>query len=154
MNHAFLVGELVYLRALERADLSGPMFDWAHDPGVTHFMYLGWVPNTLEALDREFALLTENGTAGLLQISAHPSNLVFAIVDKKTDIHIGNAGLFGINWVTGVAEFRAIMGDTQYWGGGYAIEAYRLILTYAFDRLNFPRIEEELGLTMHAQLSF
>ena len=32
------------------------------------------------------------------------------------------------------------MGDTQYWGGGYAIEAYRLILTYAFDRLNLRRI--------------
>ena len=140
MLHPFLVGEKVYLRALERGDLSGPMFDWAHNPDVTQYMYMGWVPNTVEGLEREYNLLTGHNTASLLQVPEHPENIVFAVVDKRTDAHIGNAGLFGINWVMRVAELRQIIGKPECWGGGYAFEAYRLILKYAFDRLNLRRV--------------
>ncbi|HEV2495924.1 MAG TPA: GNAT family protein [Terriglobia bacterium] len=140
MHHPFLIGEKVYLRAVERTDLTGPMFDWAHDPEVTEYMLMGFVPNTVEALEREFSVLTENGTAGLLQLPEHPSNIVLAIVDRRTDVHIGNIGLFGINWLMRVAEIRHVVGNRQYWGGGYGFESYRLILHYAFDRLNLRRI--------------
>ncbi|MGA8028092.1 MAG: GNAT family protein [Bryobacteraceae bacterium] len=139
MHNPFLVGEKVYLRALERGDLSGPMFDWANDPDVTQYMYMGWVPNTPEALEREFNLLRADGTAGLLQLHEHPTTIIFAAVDKQTDVHIGNVGLFDISWVMRVGELRAIIGDRQHWGG-FATDAYKLILKYAFDRLNLRRI--------------
>jgi RimJ/RimL family protein N-acetyltransferase len=140
MHHPFLIGEKVYLRALERDDLTGPMFDWAHDPEVTEYMVMGFVPNTVGALEREFSVLTENGTAGLLQLPENPTNIVFAIVDRQTDTHIGNIGLFGINWLNRVAEVRGILGNRNYWGGGYGLEAYRLTVSYGFDRLNLRRI--------------
>ncbi|HKS96082.1 MAG TPA: GNAT family protein [Terriglobia bacterium] len=140
MHHPFLIGKKVYLRALERGDLTGPMFDWAHDPEVTEYMVMGFVPNTLEALEREFSVLTENGTAGLLQLSEHPENIVLAIIDRQTDTHIGNIGLFGINWLMRVAEIRHVVGNRQYWGGGYAFETYRLFIPYVFDRLNLRRL--------------
>ena len=140
MGHPFLQGEKVYLRALERADLQGPMFDWAHDPRINEFMYMGWVPNTVEAMEREFQELTRNGTASLLQLPEHPSDLMFAVVAKQSDVHIGQVGLFGINWVMRVAELRIVIGDPRYWGGGLAAESYRLILKYGFDRLNLRRI--------------
>jgi RimJ/RimL family protein N-acetyltransferase len=140
MHHPFLIGEKVYLRALERTDLTGPMFDWAHDPEVTEYMVMGFVPNTVEALEREFSALTKNGTAGLLQLPEHPANIILAIIDRQTDTHIGNIGLFGINWLMRIAEIRHLLGNRQYWGGGYALESYRLFIHYAFDRLNLRRI--------------
>jgi len=140
MHHPFLLGDKIYLRALEPGDLTGPMFDWAHDPEVTEYMVMGFVPNTTAALEREFTMLSENGTASLLQLPEHPANIVFAIVDRQTDNHIGNIGLFGISWLNRVAEVRGILGNRNFWGGGYGFEAYRLTISYAFDRLNLRRI--------------
>ena len=140
MYHPYLVGEKVYLRALERGDLSGNMFQWANDPEVTRFMHMGAFPNTIEALEHEYEVLMEIKTAGLLQLPNCPSNVVFAIIDKGNDYHIGNLGLFGINWIQRVAEFRVIIGEKDYRGGGYAFESYCLAIKYAFDRLNLRRL--------------
>lgn len=137
--HPYAVGYKVYLRALERADLAGNMLQWTNDARVTHFMYMGTFPNTLEALEYEFDLLMNAKTGGLLQAPNFPTNVVFAVVEKASDLHIGNVGLFGINWVMRVAEFRAIIGEPKYWGGGYSLEAYRLAIEYGFDRLNLRR---------------
>jgi RimJ/RimL family protein N-acetyltransferase len=140
MRNAYLVGDKVYLRALERGDLRGPMFQWANDPEVTRYMYMGVVPNTIETLEHEYELLREGGTAGLLQLSNAPKNVVYAVVAIETDVHIGNVGLFGIDWIMRVAEFRNVIGDRDYWGRGHGFEAYRLVIGYAFDRLNLRRL--------------
>ena len=140
MYHPYLVGDKVYLRSLEREDLKGNMFQWANDPEVTHFMYMGTFPNTIEALEHEYEVLMGAKTAGLLQLPSYPTDVVFAVIDKESDSHIGNAGFFGINWITRAAEFRAIIGEKAYWGGGYAFETYCLAIEYAFDRLNLRRL--------------
>ena len=140
MYHPYLVGDRVYLRALERKDLAGNMFQWANDPEVMHFMYMGTFPNTIEALEHEYEVLIGAKTAGLLQLPNYPRNVVFAIVDEESDSHIGNVGFFGINWITRVGEIRAIIGEKECWGGGYIFEAYRLAIQYAFDRLNLRRL--------------
>jgi [ribosomal protein S5]-alanine N-acetyltransferase len=138
--NAYLEGENVYLRALERADLSGNMFRWANDPEVTKYMMMGVVPNTIEALEAEYDALRERGTAGLMQFANPPENVVFAVCDRGTDKHIGNVGIFGINWIVRTGEFRAIIGEKDFWGGGYGFEAYRLCIGWAFDRLNLRRL--------------
>ncbi len=140
MYRPYLVGEKVYLRALEREDLSGNMFQWANDPETTYYMYMGTVPNTMEALEREYELMTSSGTGSLLQLPCNPTNVVFAVVDKETDVHVGNVGFYNISWLYRTAEFRSIIGEKAYWGGGYAPEAYCLALAYAFDRLNLRKV--------------
>lgn len=140
MNHPFIVGDTVYLRGLERSDLSGKMFQWANDSEVTQYMYMGTFPNTIDGLDREYDILIGNTPAGLIQAPGNPSHVALAIIDKKDDLHIGNVGLYNISWLTGVAEVRIIIGEKSHWGGGFATEAYTLILRYAFDRLNLRRI--------------
>ncbi len=129
MYHPFIVGKKLYLRGLERADLSKNMFQWANDPEVTHFMFMGLKPNTMEALEAEYDTLIKS-----------EKDIVFAIVDKKTGQHIGNAGLYVINWVSRSAEYRIIIGEKKFWGKGYGQEAASLILRYGFDKLNLNRI--------------
>ena len=138
MHNPYLVGKRVYLRALERTDLAGPMFQWANDPTITHFTLMGWVPNTMEALEREFDELQLPGN--LTQRYRLLDDIIFAIIDKKADEHIGNVGLFDINWLFRTAELRAVIGDMEFWGGNRTTEAYRLVLGYAFNRLNLRRI--------------
>jgi len=138
--HPYLIGEKVYLRGLERQDLSGNMFQWANDPEVTQFMHMGDFPNSIEALEHEYDVLMGIKTAGLLQLPNYPNNVVFAIIDKESDKHIGNIGLFSIDWIQHIADLRAVIGEKDYRGGGYAFESYCLTIRYAFNRLNLRRI--------------
>jgi RimJ/RimL family protein N-acetyltransferase len=129
MKHPFIVGKKLYLRGLERADLAKNMFQWANDAEVTHYMFMGAKPNTMEALEGEFEALIKS-----------EKDVVFAIVDKKTDTHIGNAGLYAINWISRSAEYRIIIGEKNFWSKGYGQETANLILRYGFDKLNLNKV--------------
>jgi RimJ/RimL family protein N-acetyltransferase len=67
-------------------------------------------------------------------------DIVFAIVDKKTNEHIGNAGLYTINWLYRSAEYRIIIGEKKYWNKGYGAEAAGLIIDYGFNKLNLNKV--------------
>ena len=125
MYHPFIEGEKIYLRGLERSDLTWNMFQWANDAEVTHYMIMGAMPNTVEQLEEEYE-----------QLSKSDKDVVFAIVDKKSDTHIGNAGLYLINYISRVGEFRIIVGEKEYWNKGYGTEATKLTVDYGFERLN------------------
>ncbi|MCX8175513.1 MAG: GNAT family N-acetyltransferase [Candidatus Micrarchaeota archaeon] len=129
MYHPFIVGEKVYLRGLEKKDLEGPYFQWANDPEVTKYMFMGLKPNYLELLLEEYEKSIRSN-----------NEVVFLVVDKKTDKPIGSTGLYMINWNARSAEYRIVIGEKQYWGRGYGTEVAKLILAYAFDKLNLNKI--------------
>ena len=129
MRNPFLVGKKIYLRGLTRTDLSGPMFQWANDPEVTHFMFMGWRPNTEEGLQKEYDAAISGDT-----------NVLFAICDKKTDLHIGNAGLHDIRWISRSAEYRIIIGNQKFWNKGVGQETAKLLTAYGFSKLNLNKI--------------
>lgn len=129
MHHPFIIGEKVYLRALEKNDLVGNMFQWANDSGVTHYMFMGAVPNTMERLEEEYEQLLNS-----------KNDVVLAAIDQKTDIHIGNVGLYVINWINRSAEFRIIIGEKEYWNKGYGSELTKLTVTYGYEKLNLNKI--------------
>jgi ribosomal-protein-alanine N-acetyltransferase len=98
-------------------------------------------PNTTEGLEYEYEqLASERRTAGLTQSAAYPSMLVFAVIAPEGEQHIGNVGLFSLNWIMRTAEVRVVIGEKDFRGRGYAAEAYRLVISYAFDRLNMRRL--------------
>ena len=138
---AFLAGSRIFLRPLEREDLIGNMRRWANDPEITGFMSMGTFPNTVEGLEYEYAqLVADRHTAGLLQNPQSPSNLVFAVITRDGNQHVGNVGLYSLNWIMRTAEVRVLLGEKEFRGRGYAGEAYRLVIEYAFDRLNMRRL--------------
>jgi len=129
MKACFIKGNKLYLRGLFKEDLRGNMFHWANDPEVTHYMYMGLRPNNLELMEEEYHQLIHS-----------EKDVVFAIIDKKNDVHIGNAGLYAVNWVARCAEYRIVIGEKKYQNKGYGTEATKLVVRYAFDKLNLNKV--------------
>jgi ribosomal-protein-alanine N-acetyltransferase len=126
----FISGNLVYLRPLSREDLSGPYSAWMNDPEVTCYMESGIFPSTADDLEKFFR-----------DITGSRNQVILAVADKKTDQHIGNVKLGPIDWVHRRAHFGILIGEKKFWGKGVGAEATRLIVEYAFGRLNLNRVD-------------
>ncbi len=129
LHHPFLVGDKVYLRGLERSDITGNWLQWFNDKEVTRYMVNGALPNSVESQTSFYEHVVN---------SSH--DLVLAICDKATGAHIGNTGLHRIDWINRMAEFGIVIGEKAFWGQGYGGQATRLIVAHGFRRLNLHKI--------------
>lgn len=129
MRNLFLEGRRIYLRALEKEDLSGRFFNWANDKEVTRFLFMGVFPNILENLQDWFEELRKSN-----------KDIVFMVIDKKNKREIGFCGFHEIRWLHRSAEYRVFIGEKNYWDKGYGREATILMLRYGFELLNFNRV--------------
>lgn len=59
---------------------------------------------------------------------------------KKDHTYIGNVGIVNIDWVNHHAEITYFIGE-EYWGQGYATEAVRAMIRFAFQELGLERIQ-------------
>ncbi|MDO8265153.1 MAG: GNAT family protein [Candidatus Parcubacteria bacterium] len=134
MKNAFLTGKTVYLRCIEREDIIADYLRWANDEEVTHYMVLGLKPTNKEMMETEYEKMIADDT-----------QITFAIVDKKTNKHIGNTGLYSISWIPRSAEVRIIIGEKSFWGKGAGTEAISLLIEYGFEKLNLEKLW--LGVT-------
>jgi RimJ/RimL family protein N-acetyltransferase len=135
-HKAFLGGDKVYLRPLERADLNDTYLGWLNDSEVTRYLETGSFPSTMQDLEKFYEGVTGSRT-----------EVIFAIVDRKSHRHIGNAKLGPINWVHRRALFGILIGEKDFWGKGIGEEVTRLMVEYGFLRLNLNRI----GLAVFAE---
>lgn len=132
----FLESDRLYLRAIEEGDLSAAQ-RWVNDPETRRFL------GRVTPLD---AIAERNWHQGRSR-SAHPGDIVFAVVLKEGDRYIGNIGLHGIDWINGVATTGAVIGEADCRNRGYGTEAKMLVLKYAFDELRLERIESKVLAT-------
>jgi RimJ/RimL family protein N-acetyltransferase len=130
MKNAMQVGTLVYLRPLERADLTDRYLGWLNDPEVNRFLDAGIFPYTFDELESFYQ-----------HVVGARDQVLCAVVDQASDQHIGNVKLGPIVWVHRRATFSILIGDKSFWGKGYGTEATRLMVQYGFARLNLHRIE-------------
>lgn len=104
---------------------------------------MGWV-NDYEVTKYLVGLLfpvTEGDLEGYLsRFEDSKSNFAFAIIDKESDVHIGNVTLNHINWIHRTADTGIMIGDKSFWGNGYASEAWALVVDYAFNRLGLRKL--------------
>ncbi len=129
MYHPFLEGKRIYLRGLERNDLSGRFFQWANDEEVTRFLFMGVNPNVLENLEEWFD-----------EVRKSEKDIVLMVVDKESDREIGYCGFHEIRWLHRSAEYRVFIGEENFRGKKYGQEVTKLMLRYGFELLNFNRI--------------
>lgn len=127
---AFSEGSRVLLRPLERSDLNERYLSWLNDPEVTRYTETGIFPTTAEDL--------ENYYRG---VSGSKNDVMLAVIDKKSGQHVGNVKLGPIHWVHHCATFGILIGDKEFWGKGFGLEATRLMVEYGFYRLNLHRID-------------
>jgi len=129
MRRPFLIGERLYLRSLEDSDIGEEYLGWLNDPEVTRYLETGKFPSTPEIIRKYVEQFTNSS-----------SDLLFGIIDRDTDLHIGNVTLNRINWIHRTADTGLLIGRKEFWGKGYAFEAWSLLIEYAFQRLGLRKI--------------
>ena len=132
---------------------------WFNDVKVTKYNSHGLFPLTGEKF--------EAFVKGL-----HKEHIVFKIVITQQlndaslygvkfnggdrNIWIGNCSLQSFNWINRSAEFAIVIGNTNFWGRGYAKRALKLLLYHGFNKLNLHRIwtgttANNIGMQMAAK---
>ena len=134
MKNSFIEGSKVYLRPASIKDAKGNWFKWLNDREVTKYLTNQFWPNT-----KENQIKFVKGTI------QSKERLVFSICLKKNDKHIGQCSLSYINWVHRFADIGMIIGEKKYRNGQYTLEAYKLLLETAFDRLNLENIKSSMA---------
>ena len=128
MNKPFLIGKKIYLRGLEESDLEN-IQKWLCDSAVTKLLFQGDRPPNLQVMKEDFNKKIRDGM-----------EIVFAIINKTSDFYIGWTGIYEINWVSRSGELRFFIGEKKYWEKGLATEAVRLLIDYAFNKLNLHKL--------------
>lgn len=128
MKAPFMIGRHIYVRGLERSDLPH-LIPWINDSDVTSLLFTGDRPATIERV-------TEQWESDLRQ-----GSIPFAVyASGDGEAFLGTAGLYSINWIARSAEFRVFIGDKTVWNRGVGTEATRLMVVYAFEKLNLNRV--------------
>ena len=103
------------------------MADWLDDNDVTRLLFAGLLPSDDKVIREEWKRSIEN-----------PNEIAFLVYVEEE--FIGTVGLYAINWVARTADFRIFLGDKGCWGKGLGTEATKLVLDYAFNKLNLQMI--------------
>lgn len=120
----------VYLRPAERSDLE-LFVRWFADGEITRYL-AARAPFSMAMEERWFERMVEGQ-------GKKDFHFVICLVDGDTPI--GTAGLHGINWENGNAEFGISIGEKSYWNQGYGTEALDAICDFGFGQLRMERIE-------------
>lgn len=129
MDRPFLVGKDIYLRPLDVDDLEGDYLQWVNDEEVSKHMGTLNFPMTKGQLEEYFRDIVKSRKYAF-----------FAIIEKKSNKHIGNVKLGPIDWINRLTEYGRMIGDKKSWGKGYSTEVVELMLKYAFERLNIHKV--------------
>ena len=124
-----LMGEQVYLRPIADSDVGEEYLSLLNDPQVTRYLETGNSPATLASLQDY-----------LKRFEGSSTDLIFAIVDRESEKHIGNVTLNHISPVHLTAATGLMIGRKEFWGKGIALEAWSLIIDYAFQHLGLRKV--------------
>lgn len=124
-------GKMVNLRAAEMTDLERN-FRWMNDREVTEHLSMRY-PLSLAA---EEVWMREGASKPM----AYGAELFFAI-DTKDGEHIGNISFHEMSAEKRKARLGIVIGDKAYWSKGYGTDTMLTFLRFAFDEMNFHRID-------------
>ncbi|EOD00457.1 GNAT family N-acetyltransferase [Caldisalinibacter kiritimatiensis] len=126
MYYKKLVGRKCYLSPIDVEDYE-KYTEWVNDMEIGVGMIFS------------ASLITETKEKEILERLAD-SEYNFAIIDKENDKLIGNIGFPKLDKINRVAELGIFIGDKEYWGKGYGVEAIKLLLDFGFSILNLHNI--------------
>lgn len=124
-------GAKVNLRALDKSDIEKE-FVWWNDKEITDKTE-GGISGPISRTDFE-KMFEEN----FLKVKENAR--WFAIETKKEEF-IGDIGLTHIDWKNGNALIAVTLGEREFRGKGYGIDAINTLLSFAFLELGLHRIE-------------
>lgn len=124
-------GEKIYLKTLAPENATQEYCNWLNDPEVN--VYLETRKSTIEEVKEYIRKQMED-----------PNSFFVGIFLKESNKHIGNIKLEPIDWQARRALIGIIIGDKAEWGKGYATDAIKVMIQFAFKTLGL--IEIELGV--------
>ncbi len=128
-DYFYYADDDIYLRGLRVSDLDGRWPEWFNDPVVTRYQAKGYRPNTRESQRAYYEHLL-----------ASTADVVLAIVERATDMHIGNVGLHQIDPLHRTAILGIVLGEQSAWGRGIGSRSWRAITGYGFEVLGLHKI--------------
>ena len=125
-----IYGKQIFLRQITLQDCTTQYVKWLNDPCINQFLETRFYKQNIKTI-KDFVKT---------QIESDHS-LLFAIINKKENSHIGNIKIGPINPHHNHADISYFIGDKNHWNKGIATEAISLICQYAFEDLNLHRLE-------------
>lgn len=115
-----LVGEKVRLKPFGSGDITDAYIGWLNDPKVTRYSNQRFCTHTRESC--ELYLASFAGT----------HNLFVSVWDKESGKAIGTMTAYR-NRAHGTCDVGIMIGERDYWGGGYGQEAWNLLTEWLLD---------------------
>jgi len=129
MKNPYLRGKRIYLRPLLKSDINKKYLSWINNSQAAKFIDANRFPLTQKDLMDFYK-----------QVEKNRRDVMFAIVIKNKNTHIGNIKLGSIDYIHRYGDIGILIGDKKFWGRGYGGEAITLLLDYAFNRLNLNKV--------------
>jgi len=126
---SFLSNERLILRAISLGDATPTYLSWINDKETTKGLETGKYPSTMESL-----------VGYIKAMQADKGTVMFAMIERETEKHIGNIKIHNFDWVARTCELGLMIGDKDTRGKGYGYEACSLVIEYAFERLNVRKV--------------
>ncbi len=122
-----LAGKKIFFKLLEVEDLKKRV-KWLNDDCVQASLHYDY-PTSLSRTKKWFEknLMDRN-------------RIEFSIFTKEKKEQIGFCGFLDIDIRARKGEHYMVIGEIQYWGGGYGTESYKLLTNYGFAELGLNRI--------------
>lgn len=128
-------GDRVILRKLKISDITQRYIDWLNDPQVNQFLSVRDNQQNIDKVKNYIHSFKNN-----------KNKLLFGIFEINTKLHIGNITFSSIDWKNEVGVVGIAIGDKNFWGKGFATEALRLAIKYAFAYLKLHRLEAGVNI--------
>lgn len=141
-NMPRLESERLKFRAIKRSDIDD-IYEYSKNPNTSKFLL--WSPHMSKYTTQEFVDII---------LSKYKSGEYndWAIVLKKTNKMIGTCGFTRIDDENKTVEIGYVL-NPEFWGNGYATEAVKKILEFAFNELDANRVEARFMLGNDASLA-
>lgn len=120
----------LFLRSLDVNEVGERYFSWVTHPLVTQYLEIRHHPPRQIA---DLQIFVE-------KMRADPKNLLLGIFLQQNQIHIGNIKLGPIEPYHRRAEVGFFIGESAFWGQGYATEAITALSNYAFNQLGLRKL--------------
>ena len=126
---SLLESDDIYLRKISISDCNENYLNWMNDSEVNKYLESRFTTHSIDSL-KDFVNSMNNSE----------NYVLFAIIDKSSDKHIGNIKLGNIHPVHKYADIGLIIGDKNCWGKGIGTKSIQLVTDYAFNKLNLRKV--------------
>ena len=128
MDNPVLIGENIYFRPIELADIDRGWLKWINDPNISGNLNSVGYPMTKDDLELYY------------KKSKPPNTVMFAVCNKEDNRYVGNARISQIDWQHRTCTYGRLIGDLNFRGKGIGTEILVLMLRYAFRNLGMNRV--------------